>query len=364
MNKNAKVSLLQRTHATLQARAVQRHAAVVSAAVLFGTMACSVGEADDTGADRSGLALPSAQSAAQTAIQISTSAPTRFPKLPSMTAAEQTALFTVTLDSSARPGTKDIMDLRSLIDVPKGAPFVARAVITSAFKTANLPAGPSIPFFANNVATLPTYQNSAFAAQVYECRVTANGGIAWAFARPEAGLVPIVQGQDLGNLDGFVMDHFRFPGDAARGVPAGPAWRVSNAALNQGVAYAGQAYFVGAAEATIPNGTATGTAGRNIPALRVRNVGGFTAAIPNGYFPVTDPIGRGYSAFLLRLNTQGGVAPSTGCQVSASDLGKTVRVPYSTEYYFVEVRPETTPPPPAPPEESGGGLCSGCGDPG
>jgi Protein of unknown function (DUF3455) len=361
MNKNAKAFFDPRIHVTPRPRATLRCAAV---GVLLGTMACSVGEADDNGANRGELALPSPQSAAQTAIQISTFAPIRFPNLPAMTAAEQTALFTVTLDSSARPGTKDILDLRALVAVPKGAPFVARALITSAFKTTKLPAGPSIPFLANNVATLPTYQNSAPAAQVYECRVAANGGVAWAFARPEAGLVPIVEGPGLGNLDGFVMDHFRFPGDAARGVPAGPAWRVGSAALNQGVAYGGQAYFVGAAEATIPNGTATGTAAQNIPALRVRNVGGLTVAIPNGYFPVTDPIGRGYSAFLLRLNTQGGIAPSTGCQVSASDLGKTVRVPYSTEYYFVEVRPETVPPPPAPPEDPGGGLCSGCGDPG
>ena len=39
-----------------------------------------------------------------------------------------------------------------------------------------------------------------------------------------------------------------------------------------------------------------------------------------------------HTAFIQRLNTSGGVAPSTGC--SASQLGAVVLVPYSTEYFF------------------------------
>ena len=39
------------------------------------------------------------------------------------------------------------------------------------------------------------------------------------------------------------------------------------------------------------------------------------------------------STFIQRLNTHGGVAPSTGC-TSLADLGTTAFVPYTTDYYF------------------------------
>jgi hypothetical protein len=39
------------------------------------------------------------------------------------------------------------------------------------------------------------------------------------------------------------------------------------------------------------------------------------------------------TTFIQRLNTSGGVAPSTGCSSSA-DVGKTAFVPYTTDYYF------------------------------
>lgn len=39
------------------------------------------------------------------------------------------------------------------------------------------------------------------------------------------------------------------------------------------------------------------------------------------------------TTFIQRLNTYGGVAPSTGC-TSLGDLGSTAFVPYTTDYYF------------------------------
>ena len=39
------------------------------------------------------------------------------------------------------------------------------------------------------------------------------------------------------------------------------------------------------------------------------------------------------TTFIQRLNTHGGVAPSTGC-TSSADLGNTAFVPYTTDYYF------------------------------
>ena len=39
------------------------------------------------------------------------------------------------------------------------------------------------------------------------------------------------------------------------------------------------------------------------------------------------------TTFIQRLNTSGGVAPSTGCQ-TGNDVGRVALVPYTTEYYF------------------------------
>jgi len=39
------------------------------------------------------------------------------------------------------------------------------------------------------------------------------------------------------------------------------------------------------------------------------------------------------TTYIHRVNTHGGVAPSTGC-ASAEDLGKTAFVPYTADYYF------------------------------
>jgi len=39
------------------------------------------------------------------------------------------------------------------------------------------------------------------------------------------------------------------------------------------------------------------------------------------------------TTFIQRLNTSGGVAPSTGC-VSSTDVGNQAFVPYTTDYYF------------------------------
>jgi hypothetical protein len=41
----------------------------------------------------------------------------------------------------------------------------------------------------------------------------------------------------------------------------------------------------------------------------------------------------GATTFIQRLNTHGGVAPSTGCS-STADLGNMAFVPYTTDYYF------------------------------
>jgi hypothetical protein len=39
------------------------------------------------------------------------------------------------------------------------------------------------------------------------------------------------------------------------------------------------------------------------------------------------------TTFIQRLNTSGGLAPSTGCS-SAADVGNRAFVPYSADYFF------------------------------
>jgi hypothetical protein len=43
------------------------------------------------------------------------------------------------------------------------------------------------------------------------------------------------------------------------------------------------------------------------------------------------------TTFIQRLNTSGGIAPSTGCTLS-TDVGKKALVPYTTDYFFDKAR--------------------------
>jgi hypothetical protein len=44
------------------------------------------------------------------------------------------------------------------------------------------------------------------------------------------------------------------------------------------------------------------------------------------------------TTFIHRLNTSGGVAPSSGCTVS-TDVGKTTLMPYTADYFFYKKAP-------------------------
>jgi hypothetical protein len=66
-----------------------------------------------------------------------------------------------------------------------------------------------------------------------------------------------------------------------------------------------------------------------IPWLRLQVVG--AQAGPTGRHTLTPTV------YIQRLNTVGGSAPSTGC-AQATDVGKTVLVPYQADYVFYERR--------------------------
>jgi hypothetical protein len=53
----------------------------------------------------------------------------------------------------------------------------------------------------------------------------------------------------------------------------------------------------------------------------------------------TDGSQLAQTTYIQRLNTSGGLAPSTGCR-RAADVGASAMVPYSTEYYFYRKRVE------------------------
>jgi hypothetical protein len=48
------------------------------------------------------------------------------------------------------------------------------------------------------------------------------------------------------------------------------------------------------------------------------------------------------TTFIQRLNTHGGVAPSTGC-ASAANVGNEAFVPYTADYFFYEKDPSQAP---------------------
>jgi hypothetical protein len=221
-----------------------------------------------------------------------------------------------------------VYDLRTLL-TRSTRPF---ARIVSAYRTTQTPGQPPpLGTATNRVA--PPYALWSFASQTYQCRVAASGtGYEWVFTQPEAGLLPLTT-EAVNNLDQLVLDHFRYPGGISYGTftpPAGPSWRISAPALNGGEPTAGQRTFVGALETSVPNGTS------HIPLLRVRNVARIDSGITEDPFSRTNAANN-QTGYLLRLNTWGGIAPAATECSTASQVGTTRRVFYSTEYYFVNV---------------------------
>lgn len=87
-----------------------------------------------------------------------------------------------------------------------------------------------------------------------------------------------------------------------------------------------------------PNWTSSDGSKVNASKLRAAEVD--PKAVPWLLLQATTHEGNGRMAnvsFIQRLNTQGGLAPSTGCD--AAHLGATTRVPYSATYAFYEPKP-------------------------
>ncbi|MBS1212091.1 MAG: hypothetical protein H6R26_707 [Proteobacteria bacterium] len=143
----------------------------------------------------------------------------------------------------------------------------------------------------------------AFGTQNYVC-LPSKSGFAWTFFGPQATLFNRARQQ--------VITHFLSPNPFKRGTPQ-VTWQHSGDSSTVWGTLSGSsdsADFV--APGAIPWLLVEIANSRNGP------TGGHTLK------PTT---------FIQRLNTHGGVAPSTGCSV-ATDVGKKALVPYSADYFF------------------------------
>ena len=133
-----------------------------------------------------------------------------------------------------------------------------------------------------------TFMAAAKGVQIYECAAEAGGAPAWKLHAPRADLVDD-SGASLGS-------HF---GGVDKSLPPGPYWEAKDGSR----VHAGK-------PVSVPN--AGSIALLRLEAADTSGTGVFTKV-----------------AFVQRLDTTGGVAPTGACTA-----GKTTEVPYTAKYYF------------------------------
>jgi hypothetical protein len=132
----------------------------------------------------------------------------------------------------------------------------------------------------------------ATGTQNYTCQATAAGGFAWTLVAPSATLTD--------KKGRTIMTHF-----------AGPTWRANDGST--------------VVAARVDGVTVDPAA---IPWLLLRATS--TTRGPNGGDRLTA------TTYIQRVNTTGGLAPTTGCD--ATKVGAAVNVPYTADYYFYRSR--------------------------
>jgi len=163
-----------------------------------------------------------------------------------------------------------------------------------------VPANIQVP--AGNKAFL---EGHAVGTQDYIC-LPSGSGFAWTFFGPQATL--------FNDDDKQVITHFLSPNPFEGGTPRA-TWQHSQDTSTV------WAFATPATTSTDPAFVASGA----IPWLRLEVVGAQDG--PTGGHKLTA------TTFIQRLNTSGGVAPSTGCILS-TDVGKKALVPYTADYFF------------------------------
>lgn len=173
-------------------------------------------------------------------------------------------------------------------------------------KIPSAPANLQVP--SGNTAYLKT---RAAGTQNYICMPGANGA-AWKFLGPQATLFvtfPWIQGE----ASWQVATHFLGANPAENGTPRA-TWQSSfdtSAVWAKAVAESKDPQYV---------------ASDAIPWLLLQVVGSQRG--------LTGGTALSQTTFIQRVNTSGGVAPSTGCD--ESNYGKLALVPYATDYYFYQ----------------------------
>ena len=146
-------------------------------------------------------------------------------------------------------------------------------------------------------------EGHAVGTQDYICLPSASG-FAWTFFGPQATL--------FNDNDKQVITHFLSPNPFAGDTPS-VTWQHSRGTST--------VWGTAIASSSDPDFVAPGA----IPWLLVQVVGAQDG--PTGGHELTA------TTFIQRLNTSGGVAPSTGCALS-TDVGKKALVPYTADYFF------------------------------
>ena len=162
------------------------------------------------------------------------------------------------------------------------------------------PVPPTLQVPTGNKAFL---EGDAIGTQDYIC-LPSGAGFAWTFFGPQATL--------FNEHDEQIITHFLSPNPFESGTPRA-TWQHSKDTST--------VWAVTIASSSDPDFVAPGA----IPWLLLKVVGAQNGPTGGDTLSAT--------TFIQRLNTAGGVAPSTGCTLS-TDVGKMALVPYTAEYFF------------------------------
>jgi hypothetical protein len=168
-------------------------------------------------------------------------------------------------------------------------------------------AGPALPPVLIPDGATPYLRTHAVGTQNYVCIAT-GAGLAWRFVGPQATLFVTLFG-----VEQQVTTHFLSPNPDEAAI-ARATWQAS---FDSSRVWARATQMV---DDTAVIGTG------NIPWLLLQKVGARRG--PTGGSLLSQ------ATWIQRVNTVGGVAPSTGCSQS-TDAGAMALVPYSTDYVFL-----------------------------
>jgi hypothetical protein len=189
---------------------------------------------------------------------------------------------------------------RRILLIASGATLAVAFTVSLAQPAHADPVPDNIQVPAGNTAFL---EGHAVGTQNYIC-LPSGIGFAWTFFGPQATL--------FDDDDEQVITHFLSPNPDEGGTPRA-TWQHSQDTST--------VWAIAIASYSTPGFSARG----DIPWLLLRVVGAQDGPTNGHTLTVT--------TFIQRLNTSGGVAPSTGCTLS-TDVGKRALVPYTADYFF------------------------------